>query len=89
MSEHNHLFSINFGYEQIECAQYQHGCNVMIDKDEAERRINEFPALEADNAALRKRVEELETKLTMCEMALRVAHLPLPPYEAALATEEA
>ena len=47
MSEHEHLYSINFGYEQIECAQYQHGCNVMIDKDEAERRINEFPALKA------------------------------------------
>ena len=57
MSVHEHLFSINFGYEQIECARYQHGCNVMIDKDEAEHRINEFPALEAKLERM-KRLQE-------------------------------
>ena len=38
---------------------------------------------------LEQRVEGLQTKLSLCEMALRVAHLPLPPYEAALAEEKA
>ena len=52
MREHEHLFSINFGYEQIECVEYQHGCDVMIDQEEAERRINEFPALEAKLEAM-------------------------------------
>jgi len=37
---------------------------------------------------LRARIEELETKLAMAEMALRVARMPLPPYEAALAGKQ-
>ena len=45
------------------------------------RDAGKVAQLEEENAALKHR-------LGLCEMALRVAHLPLPPYDALLTSEE-
>lgn len=50
------------------------GCYEWMNIEDAEAMLNEHASL--------------KTKLWMCETALRVAHLPLPPYDTLLTQQE-